>query len=148
MNKKELVAMCKDIVVNKLQNVQKAIDGYKSDLLSETKSSAGDKHETGRAMLQLEMEKLGQQYQNILTQKQLLTKINVDFSGGIIKVGSVVKLNGYHYFLATSVGQVAFNNLTIMVVSISSPIGKLLIGKQKGDFVMLNNTSMLIEDVF
>ncbi len=33
----------------------------KKALFSETKSSAGDKHETGRAMLQLEMEKTSQQ---------------------------------------------------------------------------------------
>ena len=57
-----------------IKHVEDTIEVYKKGILdaqnglqSESKSSAGDKHETGRAMLQLEAEKLGKQLQESLT---------------------------------------------------------------------------------
>ena len=55
--KQKLFNACKEFVQDKLSTIEKTIQSNKSALNSETKSSAGDKHETGRAMLQLEMEK-------------------------------------------------------------------------------------------
>ena len=55
-----------------MQSNQEALD-------SESKSSAGDKHETGRAMLQLEMEKAGQQLQEVEKMKLILEKIQSEF---------------------------------------------------------------------
>lgn len=146
IDKQKLIDECKSIVVGKLQNIQNAIDSYKVDLNSETKSSAGDKHETGRAMLQLEMEKLGQQYQNVLVQKQVLNKIDISNSQ-LARIGSVVVVNNNYYFLATSIGQVKLEDKIMMVVSISSPIGKLLLGKKKKDSFIFNGKEMQISAI-
>lgn len=146
IDKQKLMDECKNIVLEKLQNIQNAIDSYKTDLNSETKSSAGDKHETGRAMLQLEMEKLGEQYQNVLTQKQVLNKIDVSNSQ-LARIGSVVVVNNNHYFLATSIGQVKLEDKIIMVVSINSPIGRLLLGKKKKDSFIFNGKEVQISDI-
>ena len=59
--KESLFQQCEDFVNTRLQTIQIIISSHQKALSSETKSSAGDKHETGRAMLQLEMEKAGQQ---------------------------------------------------------------------------------------
>ena len=56
--KEELLKKCHQFVNNRLQNIEETISSNQTALQSETKSSAGDKHETGRAMLQLEMEKV------------------------------------------------------------------------------------------
>ena len=48
-------------VNQRADTVHQIIRSNQNALNSETKSSAGDKHETGRAMLQLEMEKASQQ---------------------------------------------------------------------------------------
>ncbi|NIJ44087.1 transcription elongation GreA/GreB family factor [Wenyingzhuangia heitensis] len=146
MDKKQLITLCLDIVNGKLLDVQNAIDGYKIDLMSETKSSAGDKHETGRAMLQLEMEKLGQQHQTILMQKEVLSKIQVAVSTKIA-LGSLVVFNGIYYFIATSIGQVKYSKKTVMVVSVNSPIGVLLLGKEKGSKLVFNGKRFVVQDV-
>lgn len=57
--KEELYELCVDFVDSRLSTIQQTIESNQKALTSETKSSAGDKHETGRAMLQLEMEKAG-----------------------------------------------------------------------------------------
>ena len=59
--KEEIFSQCKSVVNNRLQTVEAVLSSNQKALQTETKSSAGDKHETGRAMLQLEMEKAGQQ---------------------------------------------------------------------------------------
>ncbi|ANW94783.1 hypothetical protein AXE80_00065 [Wenyingzhuangia fucanilytica] len=146
VNKEELLTKCIQIIDEKLENIQQAINGYQQDLNSETKSSAGDKHETGRAMLQLEMEKLGQQYQTVLSQKDILRKIDVSYKEKV-QLGSLVLANGFYYFLASSVGQVKFNNKIIMVVSVNSPIGQILLGKQQEDVFAFNGKQFKIEEI-
>ena len=71
--KETLFQQCEDFVNTRLQTIQTTISSHQKALSSETKSSAGDKNETGRAMLQLEMEKAGQQLAAV---QQILVKIN------------------------------------------------------------------------
>jgi len=52
-----LFKKCTAFITDREQTVTQIIKSNQQGLQSETKSSAGDKHETGRAMLQLEMEK-------------------------------------------------------------------------------------------
>lgn len=146
VDKDGLLKRCIFLIDGKLENIQQAINGYQQDLNSETKSSAGDKHETGRAMLQLEMEKLGQQYQTVLSQKNSLCKIETSPKNQA-QIGSLVVANGVYYFLATSIGQVKYEEKTFMVISINSPIGQLLLGKQKDDCFAFNGKKLKIEEI-
>ena len=75
--KESLFKKCEAFVEKRLQSIQKANSEIQESLLSETKSSAGDKHETGRAMLQLEREKTGQQLAEIQKTQEILSKIDV-----------------------------------------------------------------------
>ena len=52
--KESLYNECKNALNLRLKVLQQTISDIETNLQSETKSSAGDKHETGRAMLQLE----------------------------------------------------------------------------------------------
>ena len=63
--KEVLYASCIDFIEDRLETIQRTINDIQGSLTSETKSSAGDKHETGRAMLQLEREKSGVQLNEI-----------------------------------------------------------------------------------
>ena len=61
MLKKSLFQHCLDHLNKNLVLYEKRKLEILAALESESKSSAGDKHETGRAMVQLEREKLGEQ---------------------------------------------------------------------------------------
>ena len=73
--KEEILLNCKKFVTDKLEIVNQIIISNQNALQSETKSSAGDKHETGRAMLQLEMEKASQQFSVISNMNEVLQRI-------------------------------------------------------------------------
>lgn len=140
--KEELLKKCHQFVNNRLQNIEETISSNQTALQSETKSSAGDKHETGRAMLQLEMEKAGQQLANIQQMKETLAKIDVLKKSTNAHLGSLVKTNTGNYFLSVSAGQLKVDNELYFAVSVSSPIGKLLLGKSVNEQVMFNSKNI------
>ena len=76
--KLELYDFCLEFVDNRFQIIQNTIKEIQESLLSETKSSAGDKHETGRAMIQLEQEKLSSQLSQFSQQKETISKLNAE----------------------------------------------------------------------
>jgi transcription elongation GreA/GreB family factor len=145
MNLKEtLFIQSKTFVNNRLQTVEAIIASNKKALHSETKSSAGDKHETGRAMLQLEMEKASQQLAGIAIMKQTLAKVDVSKQSETVCLGSVVKTSIANYFIAVSAGQLNALNETYFAVSTASPIGKLLLGKKVSDKIVFNGKTIEI----
>jgi len=145
--KRELLKKCNEVVDIKYETVTKIIASNKTALESETKSSAGDKHETGRAMLQLEMEKASQQFASISSMREVLRKMDVSKKNEIGKLGSLIFTNSGIYFLAISIGQININGSDIFVISPSSPIGNLLLGKIKGDIFRFNDKDIKVLEV-
>ena len=131
--KTELYLKCQVFVDARLKAIQNTIDEIQMSLTSETKSSAGDKHETGRAMLQLEREKAGQQLAEIQKLNQLLSKIDVSKTTSNIGLGSVVYTTQANYFIAISAGEINSSDQSFYAISANTPIAKLLLGKQVGD---------------
>jgi len=141
--KNQLLNACIDFVEIKSKNIAKSIASNKNDLFSETKSSAGDKHETGRAMIQLEMEKSGQQLAEVNSMKAILDKITIDKPSGIICLGSVIITNKANYYLAISAGKLTIDLVDFFVVSTNSPIGKQLLGKKVSGIIPFNSSEIL-----
>ena len=146
--KKEVYNACVAFVKKREETVLQTIGSNQKALTSETKSSAGDKHETGRAMLQLEMEKASQQLEGIYTMKKALAKIKLDDVSNVIKLGSLIVTNEMSYFLAISAGEISIENEKYYAVSPSSPIGKLLLGKCIGDALIFNGKAIKIRAVY
>jgi len=141
--KQKLLEACFHFVENKHKTISNSIASNKNDLFSETKSSAGDKHETGRAMIQLEMEKAGQQLTIINQMKEVLVKISIENTSKVICLGSLIKTNKATYYLAISAGKISVKGKDYYVVSTNSPIGKQLLGKKVGDTILFNNAELL-----
>ena len=145
--KKALYNSCVEFIEQREGTINQIINSNQSALTSETKSSAGDKHETGRAMLQLEMEKASQQLEGIHDMKMVLSKILIDDLSDVIKLGSVIITDQANYFLAISAGRLNISNKTYNAISSSSPIGKLMLGKKTGD-VFVFRKPIIIQEVY
>lgn len=145
--KLKLYQLCNSFIENRHNTIERSIDTIETSLLSETKSSAGDKHETGRAMAQLEREKLGQQLVEINKIKQTLNRVKTIKTTNIVTIGSLVYTNQFNYYIAISAGEFIVNNNSFYAVSPNTPIGKLLIGKTIGDIILFKNKRINIIDV-
>ena len=145
--KQILYAQCVDFVENRSNTIQNTISEIQESLTSETKSSAGDKHETGRAMLQLEREKAGNQLAEIQKIKENLSKISISKTSEVIGLGSVVYTNKSNYFIAISAGEIKVENELFYAISSNTPIGQLLLGKTIGDEVLFREQRFKIVNV-
>src|ERR1700751_3020767 len=79
-----------DALKEKISSLTKSLMELEEGSENDTKSSAGDKHETARAMMQIEQEKLGKQLNEVLAQELDLQKINTALFSDQIKKGSLV----------------------------------------------------------
>jgi hypothetical protein len=145
--KEALFRQCEAYANKRLQTVEAVISSNQLALQSETKSSAGDKHETGRAMLQLEMEKAGQQLAGIMQMKEILAKVDILKTSKNVCLGSVIFTEKVNYFLSISAGQLEVANKMYFAVSVSSPIGKLLLGKQENDVISFNGMLYKVQKI-
>lgn len=137
--KQELYSQCQAFVDNRLKAIQKTIDEIQESLTSETKSSAGDKHETGRAMLQLEREKAGLQLAEIQKLNHILSKIDISKPLNIIGLGSIIYTTKANYFITLSAGELKVDAQSFYAVSANTPIAKLLLGKEVGDEIQFRD---------
>jgi transcription elongation GreA/GreB family factor len=145
--KEQLYKFCQEYVNSRTLVIQNSVKTIQESLVSESKSSAGDKHETGRAMLQLEREKLGQQLIEAEKMAIILSRISISFKARAIVLGSLVRTSKEDYFLAVSAGVYEDTSGTICCISRGTPIGKLLLGKSIGDVVDFNGDKIRISEI-
>jgi len=142
--KETLYKYCQTQVTEQLTILENTLASHQKALLSETKSSAGDKHETGRAMVQLEMEKTGKQLQESAKLQAVLAQVNYVKTSEHVCLGSLVYTSKGTYFISISLGKIALKNTEYYAVSPQAPIGRILLGKQAGDTVVWNEQPLKI----
>ena len=142
--KKALHQRCLTLAEDRIASLQHILKEAQQAANNETKSSAGDKHETGRAMAQLETEKLTAQLSEALNIKQNLAQINPTITGNTVVLGSVVYTNNGNFYMAASIGKVALENEVFFAISPASPIGKLLLTKKEKETFSLNGNAYTI----
>ncbi|MFT5627261.1 MAG: transcription elongation GreA/GreB family factor [Glaciecola sp.] len=142
--KQNLYDQCQSFIDIRFHTIQHTINEIQESLTSETKSSAGDKHETGRAMLQLEREKAGQQLAEIQKTNQVLSKIDVSKSSEIIGLGCVVYTTQANYFVAVSAGEILVASEKFYAISAITPIAQLLLGKTVDDTIQFRDQKFKI----
>ncbi len=136
--KQKLLDECHEYVEKRLHRIQGSIADIQESLTTETKSTAGDKHETGRAMLQLEREKAGKQLAEVQKLQEIIHKIDISLTSAPIHLGSLVITSKGNYFLSISIGKIIIDSESYFVIAANSPIGKLLLGKTAGDSFSFN----------
>jgi hypothetical protein len=124
--KKKLFAHCIAYIQQRIGNAQEAIETAQAAANEETKSSAGDKYETGRSMMQLEMEKNSIQLEQSIKLRNVLDQIKIDRKLDSAHPGSLVITDQSNFFIAISVGQIVLDGTTFLIISQDSPIGAKL----------------------
>lgn len=145
--KKELLQQCIDFVQNRIDNAEQAIKSAQQASNDDTKSSAGDKYETSREMMQQDTNRNLAQLTEASKLMVILNRINADTQTNKADTGSVITTTNGSFFLAISAGTLTINNANYFAVSPASPIGAILKGKKQGDEFTLNGKVYLIQEV-
>ncbi len=133
---------------DKTASLQKILDDLKESGANETKSTAGDKHETALAMLQIEQANKRAQMQELLEQKAVLNKIDPTVIPVQVTNGTLIQTNKGYFFMSVALGKALIDNITVIALSAQSPLGKILMGLKKGAVVSFNQTQYIVEDIY
>lgn len=147
--KQKLYQECEKYINQRIQTIQNRLDSIEESKNNETKSSAGDKFETGRAMMQAEEAKSQAQLAEANLVRLTLTSLSgtIEKSEDTIKCGSLVTTTNGNYYITIGVGKVKIGNVTYYVVSEKSPIAQLMLGKKAKDVVSFNGREMIIQKI-
>jgi transcription elongation GreA/GreB family factor len=143
--KQQLLSHCQVQTEQRIAGIIDSLKKIEAARNGETKSSAGDKFETGRAMMQMEEAKLNRQLEEVLKVRQVLDQIEPQHTGERIAAGSLVATNRGNYFLAVGLGKVRLEKRVFFCTSMDSPIGKQLHGKQTGDSFTFNELEFVVQ---
>ncbi len=136
--KRKLLANCREIIEQRIRIARNAMNEAQDAANTELKSSAGDKYETGRAMMLIESENHAIQLSEALQVKKVLEQIRVDKKLNQVQTGSLVVTTNGNFFVAIGVGKIMIDDNSIFAVSPSSPIGMKLKNLQKDEAIDFN----------
>lgn len=114
---------------------------------SDTKSSAGDKFETGREMMQREMDKLSASIDVFKSHLVKIKTIDTDKKFAKIGFGSIVETDTGTYYMSVGLGKLSSDGVEFYTISNDSPLGELLMHKQAGEQIDLRGRIIHIKSV-
>jgi len=142
--KQHTIYACKKLFEDKFLFLSTALQEATEAGNSETKSTVGDKHETSKAMMQLEQEKLGKQLIDLETQKNEFDKLHFTPHTNSIKTGSLVKTNLGYFFIASALGKLIVKGTPVYIISNKSPLALVLLDLKPHAKIIFNGTEYLI----
>ena len=134
-------------VVDKIKRLQHNLAELKESGSNETKSTAGDKHETALAMLQIEQAKNREQLLIAQQQQEALQRTKNMVNPAKIINGSLVKTSLGHFYICTALGKAVVANVVVQAISAQSPLGNILIGLSVQQSFTINNSHGIIEAI-
>jgi len=144
--KQKLYQACLTYAQRSIDAAQQAINEAQQAAKDDTKSSAGDKYETGREMAQQESNRNMAQLHEANKLKVQLNQVPVTDSSKV-ENGSVVITNNGNFYIAVSAGTVKVDDQNYFAISLASPIGQKMNGLTTSDEFNLNGKSYQIKQV-
>ena len=146
--KSQLHQHCLAMAQEQVFNLNAIMAELKDALGSESKSTAGDKHETGRAMIQLEQERAGHQLRQAEELLMALQSINTLLpSAETIQLGSLAITDKGNFYVSVGLGKITMDGKLYYAISQTAPIAIALLGKRVGDIVCFNAQELRVQAI-
>jgi transcription elongation GreA/GreB family factor len=146
--KDALLQQCAEYIQQRIHVSEKMMDDAQESANEDTKSSAGDKFETGRAMMHMERDNHAQQLSKSIFIKNQLDLINPEKTYEKVTFGAVVRTTLGNYFIAIAAGRIKVGTEKFYAISPQAPLAKEMLQKRKGDRLEFNDSEIKILDVF
>jgi transcription elongation GreA/GreB family factor len=145
--KAQLYQLCQQFITQRIETAETALEQAREASNDDTKSSAGDKFETTREMMQQDISRNKRLLEDALQNLQVLKSIQDIPVGDKIKNGSLVLTSEGAFYISISAGQLIVDGKTYFAISALSPIGQLLLGKKEGDNFSFNQKQYKIDTI-
>ncbi|MFI5162582.1 MAG: 3-oxoacyl-ACP synthase [Sphingobacteriales bacterium] len=145
--KEQLYKKCIAYVQACINDARQAVEDAQDSSDEDTKSSAGDKYETGREMMQQVADRGQVQLNEANKLMVALSTITYNTTHTKADTGSLVHTNYGKFYIAIGAGAISVDSQNYFAVSPASPIGVKLNGKVAGDEFDLNGRAYRVESV-
>lgn len=145
--KQRLYALCNNYVQERVNNAQQQIQSIQQAANDDTKNTAGDKHETGRAMMHLEREKADLQLIEAQKLANMLERVNITNKPSTIQTGSLATTTQGLFFICIGAGKLKLESETVWAVAPTSPVAQAMIGKKPEESYSLNGREFKILEI-
>ncbi len=136
---------CLQLVRERIEGLELQLADLTESAANETKSTAGDKYETARAMLHIEQDQVRRQMRENRSILATLEAIDPLRSNQRIGPGSLACLNGDWYYFGASLGRQDIGGMQIIAVSMLAPLSGKLKGLGIGETASVNGRSYQVE---
>lgn len=148
MKKKVWLEIMHAGVRDALNRLQADIMALQESRQADTKSSAGDKHETARAMVDQELQQLNQQREKAQRNQSELRQLT-DAPCEAAARGAAVETDRSIYFISISFGKLPVNGgKPVYALSPVSPAAQAMLGKRAGEAFEINGMRHTILKVY
>ena len=145
--KQQVHAHCLRLCNERIALAEGELDALTTALREETKSSAGDKYETSRSMINLEKEKIVENLLELIKKKQAVDHIDPTKTTKKVRLGSLVRTSSGTFFISTSLGKITIEGKDIFAISPVSPIAQVILDLMLGDSFTFNGKKSSILDL-
>ena len=145
--KRQVHEHCQQLVEDQIARSLQLIIEAQTASNNDAKSSMGDKYETNREMMALEISKASEQLQESSKLKRVLSELNPDKKSASIGLGSLIETNIGVFYMSVSLGKLAVDNKDVFALSAVSPLGMALLKKQSGEEFEFNSRVIKIEAI-
>lgn len=145
--REQLYLLCADYLRAKEADIKKNIAEAQEAASNETKSSAGDKYETGREVMQQEIDLNLTRLNELHKLKNTLEHILPTQKSATVVPGTIAYTNNGNYYIAIGAGLLQVDGVRYYAISAASPIGSLLMGQKAGATFELNGKRFVVERV-
>lgn len=145
--KSQLHLLCLEFIQKRIENIEYSLQQARQASNDDTKSSAGDKYETTREMMQQEMDRNNKLLYEAGMQKMALQQIERTGISKTVQNGNVVLTSNGNFYISISAGELSVDGIKYFAVSQASPIGKALMGKSKAQSINFNGKDFLIKEI-
>jgi transcription elongation GreA/GreB family factor len=135
------VEACRKALEGRVSDLKENMQSLAEAATMDSKSTAGDKHETSRAMVQLEQERTGQQLKEAEQQLNEFLKIDFQKTISLVSPGSLVQTDKGCFLIAQALGKLQVEGQAVFVISIQAPLGKAFAGSKQKDTIAFNGVS-------
>lgn len=146
MTEKELLLQaCYGYVSRRIDSYKNEIDTIKDSI--ENNKSSDEEDDSGAGKLMSDLEKNMQYLNDAAKMKDTLNQINPKMTSSVIGLGSCVQTSLRNFFISISAGELNIEGNAVYAISLGSPIGSALIGKQAGEEIVFNGNTIEITKV-
>jgi hypothetical protein len=146
LKKEQILNHLKEKIYINLHSLNEELESLVEDKTRDTKSSAGDKFETSREMIQQSEKLISSRISELRKQMEALDNLPLKECNKI-EFGALAHTNNGVFLFGIGGSIFEIENLKIIPISFGSPLGNLFKNKTLGDIVSFNSKQYTITSI-